>query len=1515
MPSRPYHRDMHFGVLGPLVVRGPLGSIDIVGGKERLLLAHLLAAAGRLVTVDELSDSMWGERPPRAPGKALQTYVLRLRNALEPDRRGVPTVVVTEGSGYRLVVRDHEVDALRFSQLALAGRSALDARRPAEAVVTLREALELWRGPAYAGFEETPFGRSERQRLEELRTSVVEDRWAAEVDAGGSAAAVPELERLVSEHPWRERAWAVLVLALCRSGRQGDALGAFERARRQLAEDLGVDPGPELRDLQARVLAHDPELLRLPPSPLGGADVVATSVPLPEAYAEAAALVREEAGTVAAAGDALREGRAALAEGLFTLQGESAPGSLPSDVCPWRGLASYDVEDRAWFTGRERLVAELLARLAADRLVAVVGASGSGKSSLVRAGLLGALDAGALPGSSHWTTLLMRPGSAPMRELARVAFGAAQATPSLGDLLLHMAEDDGTDGDRRTVLVVDQLEEVWTECADEHERESFLDALAGIAHETDAQVVLVIRGDYFANLADHPGLAGLARDATLLVGAPTRAEVRRMVDVPARAAGLDLDPGLAETISDDAGDEPGLLPLLSTSLMQLWERRDGRHLTYRDYVAIGGLPGAVAHLAEDAYEALAEPDRAVVRVVLLRLAGRAGTGDVVRRRVALAELEGLPGNVAEVVAALAGARLLTLSDDAVEVAHESLFREWPRLADWLADDESTRTVQHRLAVAAGQWDEQGRDPGLLWRGAGLEAARGAVATYPDEATAVEREFLAAGESALEAQRRDAEERAAQRERQNRALRGLLTAAAILLVLALIAGAVAVASRRDTAEALDRQAAATVAAEARRLAAASLNEEGLDLALLQAVEAVRTEAGPQTHGALLTLLTRTPELIHLRRGETPYLAAAASPDGRRVALAEFDPRVVGLDPVSGEEVWSREVPDDGHVFTIDGGQRGFLVHAWNDAGDRAVHLWDTDTGADLWTLDGEDLTAVVGRKGDPDPSGAVWDSRGRVVVITPSHLVLLTANGDPVRAVELRDSPDPGWLRAWPDGRVSYEAPMEVGQGHVVDLARRAPTHRALDFRIESVSPDGDLVLTADRSRVDQVRLRLRDSDSLHPVGEEMTVPSFDGGVDWAGDGRSFAIGAGEVVQVRDRSGRLLRQLSGAHSGAVMAPVFAGAEDSVLWAAGRDGLASGWDLAGEQGLIRDTPLGQGPHNGQADDSGELAAGTLFSFTEPNRPALLDARSGRTTPLPLPADCRCQVDSMTITPDGSLAVGSVMTFGRRSFVDPDTGHLLVWSTADRTLRHEVALPWNPIAATVSSDGARALVNGGGGLAVVDLVAGKLVGEPVDLPRYDGFDRARSVAIRGDGAVAAVLRSAEILLVDPGTGQVRSSGSLGSSSITAEDGTALAWVGEDLVVGGLDGRLSFLDGETLEPVAPPREAAAGFVIDLLAVGPVLASLGSDGDVRLWDVATWQPVGLPLTEEHYWGFLSGQPAQLAVWFEGAEGGDGRVRRLPLAPDAWVERACSLVSRQLTRNEWDLIHPGQEWRETCPEA
>lgn len=1503
---RPYHLAMRFSVLGPLAVHGPRGPVDVVGGKKRTLLAHLVAAGGRVVTIDELADSLWDDQPPRSPGKALQTYVLRLRNALEPERRGVPTIVVTEGSGYRLAVSEHEVDAGRFAHLAAAGRAALDAGRPDEAADILREALDLWRGPAYAGFEEAGFGRAERQRLEEIRVSAREDRWAAEVDLGRSAAAVPELEQLVAEHPWRERAWGVLVLALFRAGRQGEALGAVERARSRLAEDLGVDPGPELRDLHARVLAQDPALMRLPEPvarpTIGGADQAPTA-----SRAESLGVVREEVGSVAAAGDALRGGRSALVEGIYALQTGGAPRTLPPDVCPWRGLETYDVEDHPWFAGRERLVAELLARLSSEPLVAVVGASGSGKSSLVRAGMLGALAEDALPGSAGWTTLVMRPGASPMRELATVALGAAQTSPSLGDLLLRLAEQGGTDDVRRTVLVVDQLEEVWTACDDDRERESFLDALAGIAHETDARVVLVVRGDYFPRLAEHAALASLARDATLLVGAPSAAEVRRMVEVPARAAGLTLDTGLAETLTDDAGQEPGLLPLLSTSLLQLWERRHDHRLTYGDYVAIGGLPGAVAHLAEEAYDSLPEADRGTARVVLLRLAGRSGSGEVVRRRVPVAELEGLPGNTGDVAAALAGARLLTLTGDAVEVAHESLFREWPRLARWLADDVSTRTVQQRLAVAAGQWDEQGRDPGLLWRGAGLQSALDVVAAYPDESTSVERDFLARAEEAVDEERRGAEQRAAQRERQNRSLRLLLTLAVVLLLVAVVAGVLAAVSRQQTAQARDRQAAAAVAADARRLAAASLNEEQLDLALLQAVEAVRTEPGPETHGALLSLLARTPDLLRQRRAETPFLRADASHDGTVVAVAEYDPRVIGVDAATGEEVWSREVPDAGHVSAVHGAEGGFLVTFWDDSGGSGVELWDDASGRTQWSLDPDDLTRLVGER-DPQLLDAVWLSDGRVAVLTPTHLVTASPAGRALRAVALETDAYPGLLRAWPDGRLSYEAPLDVG--HVLDPDRPG-TLRTLGFSVASVSPDGGLVLTADRSRPDRVRLRLRDSRTFEPRGQEMTVSSFDDGVDWAPDGRTFVIGAGETVQARDRRGRLLDEFTGAHSGAVMAPVVAGDDRRFLWSAGRDGLLSTWTLGDAGGLWSSTELGTSPFSGQTSLDGTRVVAIDYVETAVNEAFLLDPDSGDATELAMPARCACQPWAVAMAGDGSVAVGAVNVVGPAS-LRQDRGYVAVWDPSSGALRHAIRLPWDPVGVAVTPDGRYAVVNGRDGIAVVDLGAGELAGPVVDrepITSYDGV-----VRIDGDGATAAVVRDARVLLLDVASQEVLATRELESASATALNGTALGWSGTELAVGVLDGRMLFLDGRSLATVAPPREVSAGFVIDIVQVGAVVASLGTDGDVRLWEPATWSPIGLPVTEENAPGFLSGTPVTLRAWFEGGSlGRPGRVRDLALDPAGWVARACALAGRQLSRDEWAVIRPGVPWRETCP--
>ena len=365
--------------------------------------------------------------------------------------------------------------------------------------------------------------------------------------------------------------------------------------------------------------------------------------------------------------------------------------------------------------------------------LAVVGSSGSGKSSVVHAGLLAGLADGLLPGSSGVGPPHPPPGPAPGRR-ARTGRARRPPTRRRGDPRAagprRRPGRPGADG--RTVLVIDQLEEVWTACDDEGERVGFLDALAGLVADAASPVVLVlvVRADYLDRLADQPALAAAVGDNTVLVGTPTADDVRRAVSNPATRAGLVLDEGLLDAIVTDAGAEPGLLPLLSTSLRRLWEERKGNRLTLATYVASGGLRGGDR-----------PPGRVRVRATgRRRAAGRPGPAAAVDRPRggrcrhpsprARAELAALPRDPARLVERLAAARLLTVSDEHVEVAHEALFREWPRLRGWLDDDRAGREVERRLAVATTEWRQEDRDPALLWRGtrldAGLEVARPAA---------------------------------------------------------------------------------------------------------------------------------------------------------------------------------------------------------------------------------------------------------------------------------------------------------------------------------------------------------------------------------------------------------------------------------------------------------------------------------------------------------------------------------------------------------------------------------------------------------------------------------------------------------------------------------------------------------------------------------------------------------------------------------------------------------------------
>ena len=258
---------VQFRLLGPLEAQDGDRLVELGRPKQRALLAALLIHANHVVSLDRLIEELWGEDPPPQAAASLQTYVSNLRRALEPDRpaRALSLVLVSQPPGYRLVVGAGDLDAARFAALAEEGHRLLEASRPRAAARVLREGLALWRGPALAEVADEAFAQGERNRLEELRVAALEDRLAADLDLGGHAAVVAELGELAGRYPFRERLAGLWMLALYRSGRQAEALQAFAAARRALAEELGIDPGRWLRQLETGILRQDPGLDWTPP--------------------------------------------------------------------------------------------------------------------------------------------------------------------------------------------------------------------------------------------------------------------------------------------------------------------------------------------------------------------------------------------------------------------------------------------------------------------------------------------------------------------------------------------------------------------------------------------------------------------------------------------------------------------------------------------------------------------------------------------------------------------------------------------------------------------------------------------------------------------------------------------------------------------------------------------------------------------------------------------------------------------------------------------------------------------------------------------------------------------------------------------------------------------------------------------------------------------------------------------------------------------------------------------------
>lgn len=443
--------------------------------------------------------------------------------------------------------------------------------------------------------------------------------------------------------------------------------------------------------------------------------------------------------------------------------------------CPYRGLRYFDVEHAPFFFGREALTDWLLDAIRPskdsvrdNRFLAVIGSSGSGKSSLARAGLVASIKRGALPGSESWPVAICRPGINPLESLAvAMAGGTGRRLDSTYILNLEHAFGrdhrtlhivalsalDSAPAESRFVILVDQFEEVFNLCRDAQVAEAFTDNLLHAAQASTGKtiIVLTLRADYYGRCSAHNGLASALSDHQLLIGAPHPEELRRAVEQPAHITGVNVETGLTELLLRDIEHQPGGLPLLQHTLFELWQRNRHR-LTIDAYRTIGGMSGALEQRAEGFYGELDESERELCQRIFLRLVQPGKNTEDTRRRSPLDELIPLSSIQRDKAEALVHklaseqVRLITVEGDAVgrqfvEVAHESLIRGWPRLRAWIDDNRRAITIHHRLSDAAAEWSQHSEDASYLYRGSQLLEATTWGNNHPGELTVLEQRFL------------------------------------------------------------------------------------------------------------------------------------------------------------------------------------------------------------------------------------------------------------------------------------------------------------------------------------------------------------------------------------------------------------------------------------------------------------------------------------------------------------------------------------------------------------------------------------------------------------------------------------------------------------------------------------------------------------------------------------------------------------------------------------------------------
>jgi WD40 repeat protein/DNA-binding SARP family transcriptional activator len=1409
--------DLRFRLLGPLEVLRAGEPLHLGGERQRGLLALLLLHANELVTTEQLVEQLFGADASESSVRAVRVAVSRLRRLLDDE------TLVTRPGGYVVYADPSQLDVAEFEALVMEGRSALQRGDPTSAAASFRSALALFRGPPLADLAVLDFVQPEARRLDELRVSALMDRIDADLALGRGDELVPELEGLVQANPFQERLRGQLMLALYRSGRQTDALEVYRHTRELLAGELGLEPSRGLQQLERSILQHDPAL------------------DLPD----------------------------------------RARAVVDPAVCPFKGLAAFEAADAFYFCGRERLLSELVARLASSTFVGIVGPSGVGKSSLLRAGVLPMLGAGALPGSATWRVVLLRPG-----DRSSVALADTLATCDVGE---------------RVVIAVDQLEEIFADDVPARERSAFLDELERAAADPGrrALVLVTVRADFYGRFADHPQLADRLSQSQLFVRSLDRDDLARAIEIPAARAGLEVERRLLDELVADTAGAAGALPLLQTTLLQLWASRDGRVLRFDAYRAMGGLRGAVARLAEETYDALPAADTELARRIMLRLAG-GEDGALVRRRVPLADVHRLDG-AERVVDALVAARLLTVDEGLVEISHEALLQEWPRYRSWLEDDRVGRRVHLHLTAAAEEWAGRGRDAADLYRGARLSAA---LELPAPELTELEQEFLDAG-------RAEADRELRRQRSHNRRLRSLLVGVVLLLVAAVVAGAIAL-HKSHTASSEARVALAG------RLGAEAEVEPRIDRAMLLAREALRIDSNRDTQGTLLATLLRSPAALAtytLPINSRPQ-NIAVNPDGRSFVVTDNNGNIRFYSTRTHRQLRSLHnfgiVPlpvtfsaDSRRMLDIDWtGKRGPTYDVIDSATLRVIRRLHFDPWLSthqplyeqrgIFTPDGKHVLFVYGeqnadgsegapyvdqwnlatgklesrrRAGDAGLTGIRLIEGGRVLAtVTNRHVYLWQLHPWRRLAVVRTSGVTDAAADVTPDGRVAAFG-TRTGGIVFVDLHTGKQTVGAAghigDVQNDAISPDGRLFVT---------------------VGDDAKVIVWD-----------------------THTYQPLEILTG-HGGRITGLDFS-ADSKTLFTCSLDGSILEWDLGNARRFGRPFHI-HGPI-----DLGPEA---------PSAPALAVAPNGRAFAADESSNA---VELFSV---GSLSAyrtiriaggGTAIAWAPRGdevAVGGNQGKLeLVRASSGAEVRALAGLA--PRKGTIEAVEAVAFDHRGDLIAASDeAYRGNRALGTLELWRVDGRRVAKvrldsptyALAFSPDDKLVGVgTDSGKAVLIDTATGAIRRTISPRLGSVTAvafaPDGT--------LATGTWDGIVQFWNTTTGKEVGQPLLAQPSPIasLDFDRSGDTFSTTGgSDGTAKLWTTSTLQQLGSTFqSDPSQWGTARFTPdgSHLVVVY-----GDGTGFVWPTTVSAWIAHACTVAGRNFTREEWRRYVPQRAYGPVC---